>query len=244
MKYLTKEWFLTSQNTTLHESLIPSEEAAVFSEEYFKRLYRDSEQKYIDMERRIYGADAVDVEGEMLKFQDRYQYELDHLKYRYPSEILEKVADLRVLALEHATPNIIAKIKNYCRLNEAFVASASEADHKEFLRNWQNREPDFFEYIEFHDYRIISLQKEANDIVISLKHNPAAPTTTCRFKNAVVLKNDGNLDSAIWLYTEVYPIDRGYEIHILLMTMNGDLRTIDSYSDLIIQCSDVEIIDP
>ena len=53
MYYLTKEWYLSGKDGSLCLDHTPAEEARTFSEEYFQRLYAESEQKYLDSLRRI-----------------------------------------------------------------------------------------------------------------------------------------------------------------------------------------------
>lgn len=180
-----------------------------------------------------------DPEKEKNTYLARFNELLNDLQYRYPPEILAKVADPRVLALDHAAPNIVAEIRTYCEKNQAYVDTALDAKRAEHQRNWQNQTPAFFEKFSFHDASILSVQWDSVDFILNLEDDE-----TCRFKNATILKMDTSLENAIWLYNEIYPISNGYEIHILLLAAPERPLSVDSYSDLILQCSDVEITTP
>jgi len=179
---------------------------------------------------------VFDPEKEKLEYHRMFVRAFDQLKYMYPPEILEKVADPRVLALEHAAPDVIAAIEQYCLQNRALADSRNEANRAEDQKNWKNRKPAFFKDFYFHDNQILSMEMENSNAILTFDTNVA-----CRFKNAVILKCDCATEKSIWLYNEIYPVAAGYEIHALLLTKPEMHFCIDSYADLIIQCSNVEI---
>jgi hypothetical protein len=47
MKYMTKEWYETMQNTGFHLLLRVSKNAEVLSEDYFKKLYKREEKAWL-----------------------------------------------------------------------------------------------------------------------------------------------------------------------------------------------------
>lgn len=44
MKYMSKEWYETMQKTDFHLLLRVSKKAGMFSEDYFKKLYKSEEK--------------------------------------------------------------------------------------------------------------------------------------------------------------------------------------------------------
>src|SRR5699024_10799435 len=53
MKYLTKEWYQTMQNTDLHLDLKASSKAQTFSEGYFRELYDRKEAAWLKIQEEI-----------------------------------------------------------------------------------------------------------------------------------------------------------------------------------------------
>ncbi len=50
MQYMTKEWYETHQKTSFHLPLKVSKKAEVFSEDYFKKLYKSEEKAWLSLQ--------------------------------------------------------------------------------------------------------------------------------------------------------------------------------------------------
>ncbi len=61
MKYMTKEWYETMQKTDLHLLLNVSKKAEVFSEEYFRELYKREEKKWLKLQKEVSEVKFEDV---------------------------------------------------------------------------------------------------------------------------------------------------------------------------------------
>ena len=61
MKYMTKDWYETMQKTDLHLLLKVSKKAAVFSEDYFKELYKREEKKWLQLQSEVSEVQFEDI---------------------------------------------------------------------------------------------------------------------------------------------------------------------------------------
>jgi len=64
-----------------------------------------------------------------------------------------------------------------------------------------------------------------------------------RFRNADILHCDGDITGCIWLNNEIYPIKKGYEIHVLLLKTDKSAYIGDRLTELTLTCSNVHIKD-
>ncbi len=260
---MTKEWYETLQKTSFHLPLKVSKKAEVFSEDYFKKLYKseekawlrlqenDSNEKFEDIypdefqaeyadgrqlelsefekAKKVYfemreqarldfeNKPAFDPSQEKKNFKQTFQGNVKRLKRNLPDEILQKIADIRVLALDHASADIKKEITAYCKANEKAVEAAQNAYWKEYKMSFKNGEPTFAENFGFHDCIVVACRKKGGDIVITLDNSGGFTTINqITFKNCSILKKDKPLHGAWWLYEEIYKSNGGYEIHALL----------------------------
>lgn len=279
MKYKTKEWYETMQKTNFHLNLRVSKKAEVFSEDYFKKLYKSEEEawlrlqedvskvqfedifpedfqfeyvddcpvepsefeeakkKYFEMRERMYlnfiNRPAFDYEQEKKNFKKILKHKVMHLKRNLPNEILQKIADIRVLALDRVSADIKKEITAYCKANRKAVDSASNEYWKEYKKRFKNGEPAFAEKFNFHDCTVISCRKKGKDIVLTLDNSGGFTNIKqVIFKNCLILKQDKSLHGAWWLYNEIYKTSEGFEIHILLQK--------NELIDFIVSVTDVE----
>lgn len=183
---------------------------------------------------------VFDPEKERRVVQEQYLFNLHKLQLRLPESIKAKVADLRVLALNYATAEVIQEITTFCNTNNEFIESASAAYRAEFQRNFGNAAPAFYWSLNFHDDTVTALLKKGQDIYMHFDEHDVP----CCFQDAEVILCDGTLEGAIWLYEEIFPLDDGrFEIHILLLAFSDLLTpiTADSLIYLTIRCRDVKI---
>lgn len=261
MKYMTKEWYKTCQKTTSHLLLRVSKEASVFSEDYFRKLYNSEEKAWLllqeedskvqlryfyiypDESQAEYDDDrpfelSVDnippfnLEQEKKNFKQALQDNIKHLKRNLPKEILFKIADIRILALERASADIKKEITTYCKTNLKTVNSEQSAYWKEFKKSFKNGEPAFLKNFKFHDCTVASCRKKGKDTVLTLDNSGLSTISQIIFKNCTIVKQDTLLHGAWWLYDEIYKIKDGYEIHVLLFK--------NELIDFIVNVADVE----
>jgi len=276
---MTKEWYETMQNTSFHLPLRVSKKAGMFSEDYFKKLYKSEEKawlrlrediskvqfediypdefqaeyadgrplepsefeedkkEYFEMREKarlnFVNTPAFDPEQEKKNFKQALQHNVKHLERNLPGEILQEIADIRVLALNHASADIKKEITAYCKENEKAVESATNAYGNEYKNSFKNGKLAFAENFNFHDCKVISCRNKGKDTVLILDNSGGFTTISqIIFKNCSILKQDIHLHGAWWLYDEIYKTDDGYEIHVLLKK--------NELIDFIVTVTDVE----
>lgn len=262
MKYLTKEWYKKMQSTGLHILLKVDKRADEFSEKFYQKIYNKEKKKYVKQEsaftnykkfkkmilKELYNKEELTEEkilGEFEQYkkdtfegrsiEENFDYNqnlmIEFLKSSIPSDILNKVKDIRVLALNYVSLEVYNLLKEYCEENENYVENVlKEYTHKE-SEQLKNETNEFFEN-SFHDSFILEVNKNKKDLIIKLD-----PDFTD--KNIITFKNyniilDENIKECVWLYEEIYKIEKGYEIHIL--TSNYERNEL---KELIITCEDI-----
>jgi hypothetical protein len=264
-----KAWLRLQENVSdeKFEDIYPDE----FQAEYYdgRQLepseFEKAKKVYFEMREQarldFINPPAFDPIQEKKNFKQALQSNVKYLKRNLPDEILQQIADIRVLALDRASADIKKEITAYCKVNEKAVDSAINAYWKEYKMSFKNGEPTFAENFNFHDCIVVACRKKGKDIVLTLDNsgveysnfhdcivvarkkggdivlsldNSGGFTTINQiiFKNCSILKKDKPLHGAWWLYDEIYKTNDGYEIHTLL-DKNGKLI------DFIVYATDV-----
>lgn len=161
-------------------------------------------------------------------------HRIKRLKKDLPDNILQKIADIRVLALDRACADIKKDITAYCEANKKAVESAMNEYRKENNKSFNGVRPAFADNLDFHDCKVVSCRKNGKSTILSLD-NSGGFTTISKiiFKDCSILKQDAPLHGAWWLYEEIYKAEYGYEIHVLLKRAK--------LIDFIITATDVEL---
>ncbi len=204
----------------------------IFSEEFYMESldgnpidtdeFEEAKEMYFKMREQIISEHknnppVFDIEQQKKIFKKSFQCNLKLLKENLPTDILDEVADIRVLALNRASADIRRKITIFCKKNDKSCRNAMDTYWKNYKRTFRRYEPAFAEQFNFHDCRIISSRQEGNDFIIKLD-NSGGFTSIKKiiFKDCIILKQDSILKNVWWLYDEIYKTDNGYEIHALL----------------------------
>lgn len=237
MKYMTKQWYMDMQRETLLPYDLQVDACAKqFSEKDFRKLYAQKKAEWLAMRAELMEdwGEPFNSKEEAMWFAQNYRKKTRRLLSDLPQEILNKVADIRVLALGYCTECVYNLCQEFIENNRAAYRSVLQA-----YDDYINRELKDIPFINanFHDGVVKSLRRKGNALVLefddpegALSHNRIV------FRNAMVLQQDGRLCGADWLYNELYKNADGYEIHALLWR---HWKLID----FIVQCSDVEVVD-
>lgn len=115
MRYFTKEWYNDSLVAEMCFQLRKTDRAGVFSDKYFEKLYALEKRVYIKHLKRAakFERRKFDEGAASLEFDSNYKENLAFVKENLPSEILDGVKDVRVLALGSATYEIADKITRF-----------------------------------------------------------------------------------------------------------------------------------
>lgn len=69
----------------------------------------------------------------------------------------------------------------------------------------------------FHDCIVEKLILQESSLEIYLDNSGGfTDVNKVRFDNCDIIKQEGAMEEAWWLYDEIYPIKNGYEVHVLL----------------------------
>lgn len=257
MKYFTKDWYNKMLCTSLYFGLKIDKRAEVFSEVFYQKLSKKEKKDFIkihsfvmsyDKYKSIIQSTGLEVDEEKIRenfelienpFQgmtiDEYfdycqSLKKKELKEKLPKHILDKVKDIRVLALGYVSKDVYNLIKSYCDQNEKFYKDTYDKYNKLFEETFKKDEIEYLKH-SFHDAYITEIKKEKRDITFLINNEEAFTNIeSITFKNYNIVL-DENVEKTYWLYDEIYKVDGGYEVHIL--TEYDDLR------EFIIQCEDI-----
>ena len=235
MKLLTKEWYQTMQDSGLGVQLRADDRAAEASEAVFQALWDEKLDEWMELRAEL--GEEFDEGRERRLFREGYLRALEQYRTRTPEKILQKVADIRVLALGYCTAEVLREVREYrdwCRkwtektLDEAFNMQKSQGLDK----IWTGAHT-------LHDSVVLSLRREGEDLLINFERDEDTTWPEIkgiRFRSAVILKQEKPLEEAFWLYDEIWRTEEGgYEIHALLWRNN-------EVFDLTIGCRDTALL--
>lgn len=244
MKYLTKKWCALGRSIYMAEDLIQTDRADVYDEALYQKIYNEKEAEmiesitttyeeypHIDTIRERFG-DPIDIDKCKVLFKKMLEMDQTSDKLSIPEEVYGRIADPRLLALGYATNEIIEALFKVGRENSRRVDEIVELYKK--ARISQLIPPEIEEKYHFHDCEVVSMEI-TNDIVIHLDNSCGYPAyNTIIFRDADLLKLDGDIVGADLLYEELYKTSNGYEAHLLFCNKWN--------CDLIVRCRDIEII--
>lgn len=159
--------------------------------------------------------------------------EVEELREKLPAEILDQVADVRVLALGKATRKVKKMIDKYCAEDDREFEKAFE-NYSKYWDSISDKIPDNIkENYDFHDCMILEIKNIGDDIVFELD-NAGGFTDIKRiiYKKAEMIENNFTKD-CYWMYDEIYLADGSFEFHISIDGENG-------YDYITLKASDVE----
>jgi hypothetical protein len=111
----------------------------------------------------------------------------------------------------------MAEIKQYCENNETWTTQRSDEYRQLYKKTFGDDPPPFIHYFGFHDCKILSFNEQGNDLVIEKDTSVwNIQIDKVIFKNCTIIEKEGTLIGARWLYDEIYRVEHGYEIHVLL----------------------------
>lgn len=116
MKYFTQKWYKDTITAEICFQMRKDDRAAKFSEKFYTKLYNSQKAWFVKHLKRVakHGKVAFDLAAAEAEFEANYQENLDYIRSVLPEEILEKVADVRVLALGVADYDILMTVTRFC----------------------------------------------------------------------------------------------------------------------------------
>ena len=116
MKYFTPEWFNDGIVSQMHETIRKTQNAAQFSEKFYQKLYKIEKKAFVRYYKRAAKLQRMpfDAAGAERQFDLNYDENLAFVKANLPEEILERVKDVRVLALGSVEYDVATQIERFC----------------------------------------------------------------------------------------------------------------------------------
>lgn len=221
MKYFTKEWYELCGKGCLSELLEDDERAAKYDEEYYKEVLSDSIGDAIALQNQISVMMNEDVEINIEDFEKDYiasvEANAEALKKELPEDVLSMIADMRVFAMNKSTKAVHKKLRAFC-LDAQEKVEKTLSDYEKYYDTVSDKIPDeITDKMGFHDAVICSVERKENSIVFNFDISSSFATCSrIEFENPVFLEGEENIEGSTWLYDEIYLLDEGYEIHILV----------------------------
>ena len=238
MKYLTKNWYESLQKIDMNLLIEIAKEAETFSEKYYRKVYQEEERKSIELQNTIKNFKNINNHLENIEkeqFKNIQEQTIKKFENDLPDYILEKIADIRVLALGKASSIVKKELDEYCQKQKVIVEKALNEYEQYYNDNLKKFENTFIKDFNFHDCKIKSCEKQERDLIITLdtSNNYLVDIKQIIFKDCDIIKEEKNICETIWLYNEIYIKNNGYEIHVLLENSKGKLI------DFVLYTSDV-----
>lgn len=236
MRYMTKQWYQTMQDSGLGVCLEADERAAVYSEELYQQIFTEKLERWLRDREEVCGylSEPFDPQRERQSFAELCARELAQYQTRTPGDILSKVADVRMLALGLCTEEVWNALEDYRRSCQQTVERTMEEYRHEYkarglAKVWTGDHS-------LHDSCVRSLRQEGEDLVLEFDREDEDWHTVSkiRFLDAGILRQEASVENAWWLYDELWPAADGYEVHVLLYRDDAPM-------ELTIACSDVEL---
>lgn len=170
-----------------------------------------------------------------LSLEDSFDYKqknrIELLESKIPDSILDKVKDIRVLALNYASKEIYELLEEYSRNNEKYVNDKINEYVNLEKEQFENNPIEFIKE-SFHDCKIFEVVFMENDLTIKIDNEQGfTEKTSITFRDTNIILNE-NLENSWWLYNEIYKLEDKYEIHILASGVEG-------FRELILECRDI-----
>lgn len=243
MRYFTKEWYHDTILAEMCFQIKKTSRASKYSEVFFQYLYKAQKKWFINNQKHIARFNKVpfDLAAAEADYEANYNENLDFVKNNLPTEILDKVADIRVLSMGSATPEIVDEITRFCgQINRRCEKVTEDYDmHVEKLAEsigW---------------YKINSLNKLANAPIAEMKEengsfmihtSPEYTDIACQvvLSGAEVAERDERLIGATILHFEILPAEKeGFvELNMLCRTPD-DKSALFSATARDIECEEV-----
>ncbi len=183
-------------------------------EEFYKtqqeilRLEQEARDKFVPF---IY-----DERHNSREFKERIDSIITRFSEHLPKDILNDVADIRVLALEEASKSIYSRISEFCAKKEEECCNISDT-YQKYYNSIENFIPDKIKLnYGFHDREIKTLEQQGKDVVMELGcEGSHSNINKVVFHNATILELEESKGSR-WVYNEIYLVKEGFEFHVLV----------------------------
>ena len=229
MRYFTKEWYNDTLLAEMCFQIKKTSRASKFSESFFQYLYKAQKKWFINNQKHVarFNKTRFDLAEAEAAYEANYNENLEFVKANIPQEILERVADVRVLAMGSAAPEIVDEITRFCGKINRKCEKVSE-DYDEQVEGLAER---------IGWYKVNSLNKLSNAQIVEAKvedgefiirTSPEFTGIACEviLKNASVAENDERLVGAVVLHFEILPAEKEGLLELNLLCRAEDEKSV------------------
>ena len=241
MKYFTKEWYADTLVADMCFQLKSTPKAAKVNEKFFNSLYNGQKKWFVRSEKIIAKSNKATFDPIAAEeaFKANFNENLEFVKANIPQSILEKVADVRVLALGSASREVTDEIVRFCggvdRRCEAVVGDY-EKEVESLAESIGWLKINLLEKIANSALEIAELDGNGNFVFATSAEYTGKP---CRVDliGAKVMKCDEGLVGSAVAHYELLPADDGKLcFSALCQKLDGSLI------ELSVEMNDLEVI--
>lgn len=197
--------------------------AALMSVEEYEKIKEDIRRK--EQEARANFVPVVYDEPRLtVLFQNILKVRQEVLKELLPEDIVKDVADIRVLALDHASCEISRRICSFCMAKEN-ITFQTEQDYQAYYKSIEPLlPPKIKQNYGFHDCRIMAIKQQGSDIIVTLDIRGGQTNVNQMIYHNATISEQDDVIGTTWLYQEIYIQDDGYEFHAATQGDDGKYR--------------------
>ena len=234
MKFMTKEWVEKITLASVSSNLKADPKASEMNEEYYQENYQALLKSHIHSELLTWITEESErsIRARAKRFIDNHIKEHMNAFRFMPESLKAKIADLRMLALHIAAPEVYDEIIEFCKSvrretdeiqKKARQASlegenASTAGKELKKMAEQAKYPELYSFNEyFQDERIQGIKWDGKDLrVCFMPDDDGNPAQDILITDAEILKQDrGDISEAYWYESETYCENGQFELHML-----------------------------
>ncbi|MEY8745167.1 DUF4085 family protein [Bacillales bacterium AN1005] len=198
-------------------------------------IYHMPEDEKEEIQKKIAEYNArppFDVVNCKQEFKDNLEWSCADKGNQLPSELLAKIADIRVFSLGYCTQEVMRELKKLSNENKRKMEHISN----EYVQMQQSE--DIPQHIRsrfgFHDCQVTEILF-GKDMIIRLETRSGfTDFNKITLVAAETIKQEGQIVGSYWIYDELYRTGRGYEVHIIFSGA-GDPQCIIRCEDIIIK---------
>lgn len=236
MKYYTKEWYhlMNSLNLAVDMQAVPDKE---YTDAEIKEFYDQDMAAHVENNTRFFALmkQSFDLADLVKSFEDAYKEKCLHGLDRYPAWVRETV-DRRLAALGRLPESVFRRLEAEDDANREKFRLINDTA-REILDEQDIPDEAQFDFWMFES-DVLKLEKVGEDAELYLRKGDGPVETALHvkvhFSQAEVIEQEEGLfgEGCKYLYEEVYRMEDGYEVHMMLGTSEGPAY-------LTIRCRDI-----
>ena len=226
MRYFTKQWYNDTVLAEMCFQIKSSPKAEKLDEKYFKSLYSAQESWFVKNEKRVakYAKQPFDKAAAEAKFAESFEENLEYVKANLPEDILNNVADVRLLAIGSASYEVTHAIVRYCgQINKRCEAAREsyEAERERLAERIGWFKINTLDLIS--NAKIVSAEQSCEDFIITTSPEYTGVACKVTLSSAKVSELDQKVIGASVLFIEILPAENEdkLELNLLCATEDG-----------------------